>query len=936
MRMIRLFGIVLLALVVLSGALYLVRLPIASWGVREAMSRAGLENPQATVTALTLNQVRIENLSVGPNGGEGLRLNRIESAYNWRELLTERMVERVAIGPGLVRLKIDDEGNIVLPGFRAGSGGNERDMPALPFQKLSLADVEVLVDAPDGGATGSISADYDFRSGGSATLDISSEQLKFAGYSFARSNTRFDLNLSDNGDISISGTFNSDLEFQGALASDIAIGFEAAGRSWREAVSGNYASLMGQGKIQTSAPNIDVQNAALFETLRTSTMEALLGGVVTGGAAEGAFDIALSNSVVEVSFSEPTHRLSLVTNKGTELTLSPQGSVPFLVHSDQSDIASFQFEISGSGVNAEGAVDAEYIDGNWRVIAPINIAAYDSPALALSGSLIDIEFQSTGADIRADLALKSGLKKLNIGRLTIDDTPFTGFFEIAANIDTQSAVIINKDECLAFARTHALLAEQDMEVHLNGVELCNKGGSLARLNWTDRISSTLNGELSAQDAKFRIGQTKAEGKPPIIQFDADYHIIEDVTRIIGDVAKGDMTLNNALDMSAVDGGFEFTLNETDMTIDAIVDRLLIEQHGDAPLVSPVIANATANIRGTNAKFDYVLSTPVGERLGTGTGTQDMQKASGQTVFSFEGLSFTPEGVQPNKLSPVLKGFVDAANGEMGGEMVFEWGPNGVTSAANFGFDNISFAGPTRAVTRTSGFNGAVALTNLMPVQTDGQQTVTVDVVDMDALKLVDGTITFDVPGNDTIIIPQAEFPWFGGVIGVYDAEASLTGEAKVPLRADNVDLQQIFEYVDVNGLSGEGVMNGVLPVVFEDGKARIEDGYFKSAGPGAIRYQGAAAEQAAAAGGNAKIAFDILRDLRYNSMEVRVNGALDGRLDFQMFFEGTGEVNMENAKGRVPVKYTISLDAALLELLQQANLSRSFQLQIERGLQNVE
>ena len=41
---------------------------------------------------------------------------------------------------------------------------------------------------------------------------------------------------------------------------------------------------------------------------------------------------------------------------------------------------------------------------------------------------------------------------------------------------------------------------------------------------------------------------------------------------------------------------------------------------------------------------------------------------------------------------------------------------------------------------------------------------------------------------------------------------------------------------------------------------------------------------------------------------------------------------MNNQDVRVPVTYNINLDAALLELLNQANLTRDIQLQFERGL----
>jgi len=90
-------------------------------------------------------------------------------------------------------------------------------------------------------------------------------------------------------------------------------------------------------------------------------------------------------------------------------------------------------------------------------------------------------------------------------------------------------------------------------------------------------------------------------------------------------------------------------------------------------------------------------------------------------------------------------------------------------------------------------------------------------------------------------------------------------------------------------------------------------------------------EAAAGASDQAAVAFSILRDLRYSSLRATIDGPLDGRLDIKTYFEGTGEVPVGKQSARVPVKYNITLDAALLELLDQANLTRDIQMQFERG-----
>ena len=119
----------------------------------------------------------------------------------------------------------------------------------------------------------------------------------------------------------------------------------------------------------------------------------------------------------------------------------------------------------------------------------------------------------------------------------------------------------------------------------------------------------------------------------------------------------------------------------------------------------------------------------------------------------------------------------------------------------------------------------------------------------------------------------------------------------------------------------------------ENSRASFVDGRLSAEGPGRISYVGKAGAASAAAGGDAQIAFDVLRDLQYETLSVLIDGPLDGRLAFRINFEGTGEVSVSGAQGRVPVKYNINLDAALLDLLNQANLSRNVELQIKNAVQ---
>ncbi|WP_375206581.1 intermembrane phospholipid transport protein YdbH family protein [Hyphococcus sp.] len=935
MRAARFLAVVLALAALLAAGVWFLRMPLAGWAVRTGMASAGLEAPEARVTALTFDTLRLENVAAGPQGARGVSFDVVEADFDWRRLWKERAVDAVRAGPGTARLTIDDEGRVSVPGVNAGGGG---EGGALPFDRLTLSDVAVIVDAPEGAARGRVTADYDVGEGGDASIELSSQMLRWKDVVFENLDGAADLVLASDGAASIDAQLTGDIVTDAAAAKDIAISLAGEGRSWRDIAGGARSAFAGEGRIEFAAPDIELRAENLQALASAAQMQTIFGENLQRAALAGTVDIAYDADGVTVRLAGEETPLALTSPEGASLSFAPQGSAPFFAAGGGRQSSSFQFALKSAGANATGAVDMERQDGVWRVAAPLHIAAFSSDAISLGESRILLGASGNGPEIVADIDLETALRKATIGRLMLADAPFRGAFHIAADLNAQRATISSKSDCFTIDKSRSVIAQQEIFINLTGVTLCNAEGPLVTYRWNDESVFDVSGELAAQQGSFAMGETKARGRPPVTRFDAVYRPARKETTIAGGLANGDMILNEALGMAGVIGDFRFDLDADDMRAEASLDRLRLSQHLGAGqtlvMIAPVLASGEAVLEENEAAFSYVLTTPEGYRLGRGTGVHHMKDASGETLLTLEKLTFSPGGLQPNKISPALKGIVTDADGAMDGTVRFAWGGTELQSGADLAFNEISFAGPTQAVTRTNGVSGSVQLTDLFPVTTGGFQTITVDSVDMDALQLGQGAITFSLPGDESITISNAEFPWFGGTLGVYEAKAGFAGEATIPLRARGVDLEKIFDYVDIEGLSGEGVLTGELPVIFEGGKARIENGYFKSEGPGAIRYVGKAAEAASAAGEDAQVAFDILRDLRFNALEVSVNGALDGRLEFQMKFEGTGDVTVRKQDVRVPVVYRINLDAALLELLHQANLSRDIQLQIQRGLAN--
>ncbi|MFC2953781.1 YdbH domain-containing protein [Marinicaulis aureus] len=936
MRTVRFLAIVLVLTVILAAAVWFFRLPLAGWGVRAAMASAGLEAPQARVTALSLDGIRLEEVAAGPKEARGVSFEAIEADFHWRRLWTERAVDTLRAGPGVLRLRIDETGRIFVPGLPTGGSGGD---VSLPFDRVSLSDVAVLVEAPVGGARGRVSADYDIQTGGEASLDLSSDKITWSHVLLQNVESTAQLSLSAEGGVTLSASFEGDAQTDSLSARNIAFNATGEGGSWRDLIAADGKGLAGTARIEFETPEIELRDSDLQALTSAAQMQTVFGEKLQNAALAGALDIVFGEDLFQVYLSADTdtEALALTTPEGASLTFAAQGNAPFYARANGRDMASFQFVLQSDGADAKGAADLEREGDSWRIAAPIDIGAFTSEALSLDGSSIDISAEATGPDIVADLALKSGLRKAKIGRLTINDAPFNGAFRITADMNAQRARVVSKTDCFNIDRGRGRLDGQELDIRLSEITLCNAEGPLVVYTWTGEAACTVSGEIAARDGSVRFGKTVAMGRPPVVRFDASYHPAQKQTTIKGGVANGAMTINDAIEMSGVIGEFDFELDAQDMTAQASVNRLRIAQHQGPEsrllMIAPVMASGEAQLEGAETRFSYALTTPEGFRLGAGLGVHHMQTASGETTLTLENLTFSPVGLQPNRISPALKGIVNNADGRMDGAVRFAWGASGFESTAELSLEKISFAGPTQAVTRTNGVSGTVRLTNLFPVTTNGFQTINVASVDMDALQLGAGVITFELPGDNTVGISEAAFPWFGGQLAVEDATAGFSGEALIPLKARNVDLEQVFDFFDVEGLSGEGILSGDLPLIFEGGRARIENGLIQSQGPGVIRYVGQAATQASAAGENAKVAFDFLRDLRFSEMEVTINGALDGEIKFGMRFEGFGDVTVRNRNVKdVPVLYRINLSVENIDLLRQANISEVIKSRIQMEL----
>jgi hypothetical protein len=127
-------------------------------------------------------------------------------------------------------------------------------------------------------------------------------------------------------------------------------------------------------------------------------------------------------------------------------------------------------------------------------------------------------------------------------------------------------------------------------------------------------------------------------------------------------------------------------------------------------------------------------------------------------------------------------------------------------------------------------------------------------------------------------------------------------------------------------IGATGVFDGVLPMIFDDAGGRIVGGRLDSRpGGGTLAYNGVVNK--ANTGMVSRLAFEALRDLRFKSMIIRLDGYLDGEFATRLTVEGVGLGNTSTQKlirsiNKIPFKFNVTIKGPFRALIATAKSFR--------------
>lgn len=371
-----------------------------------------------------------------------------------------------------------------------------------------------------------------------------------------------------------------------------------------------------------------------------------------------------------------------------------------------------------------------------------------------------------------------------------------------------------------------------------------------------------------------------------------------------------------LDLRDASGGWRYAGGV--LTLGEAAFRLL-DRSPDARFEPLIARDGTLTLRDNVITAEARLRNPATDRVVTDVNiVHDLGNARGYADLSVPGLVFDRD-LQPEALSRRALGVIANASGTITGTGRIDWNGDGVTSTGDFASEGLDFAaafGPVKVAW------GTVHFTDLIGLDTAPGQTISVASVNP-GIEVSDGEFTFQLRGGRMLAVEGGSWPFMGGRLTLRSVDLNFgTRELRrYVFEIEGLDAAAFIARFELPNLAATGRFDGVIPIVFdENGNGRIEGGTLRSRLPGGnISYVGDLTFKDLSPMAN--FAFDALRSLDYQQMDIAMTGSLTGEIVTNVRFDGVRQGAgakrnvITRALARLPIQFKINITAPFYQLI---------------------
>ncbi|AKQ43274.2 exoprotein [Aurantiacibacter atlanticus] len=421
------------------------------------------------------------------------------------------------------------------------------------------------------------------------------------------------------------------------------------------------------------------------------------------------------------------------------------------------------------------------------------------------------------------------------------------------------------------------------------------------------------GAMSARDLDIELGPPGEAQRFTITDLRADLSA-EDIG---GDFAGADIFLASVpLDVLNSSGQWRYaddrlTLSDAGFTL---------EDRGSESRFQPLIAQgATLTLFDNFITANALLQHPEsGKAISRAEITHDLATGSGKADLFVDGITFGP-GFQPLDLTRLALGVVANVDGTVTGTGHIAWNDTSITSNGEFSSESLDLAaafGPVK------GASGSIVFTDLLGLTTAPDQRISVGSINP-GIEVTGGEVGFQLTNGELLAVTGGSWPFMGGTLSLraVDINIGVAESRTYVMEIAGLEASRFVEQMELGNIAATGIFDGTIPIVFDaDGNGRLVNGELISRPPGGhLSYIGELSYEDMSFFAN--YAFAALRDLRYDSMDIEMNGPLTGELVTQVRFTGIGQGEtaesniVTRALANLPIDLRINIRAPFYKLI---------------------
>ena len=352
-----------------------------------------------------------------------------------------------------------------------------------------------------------------------------------------------------------------------------------------------------------------------------------------------------------------------------------------------------------------------------------------------------------------------------------------------------------------------------------------------------------------------------------------------------------------------------------------------DRGADPPRFYPLASN-DVHFRLAN---DLITATGTLNHPASGTRVTDvaithrLSTGNGEAVLDVPGIRFG-DALQPEELTRLTQGVIALVNGGLSGQGRIAWNGGGaVTSTGDFTIADMDLAAPFGPV---AGMNGTIHFTDLLGMETAPGQTLTMESINPGIL-VENGVVRYQLLPDQLVKVERGEWPFMGGRLILHETILNFARptDKRLTFEVVGLDAHTFVASMGFKELDATGTFDGVLPMVFGESGGRIVGGRLDARpGGGSIAYNGVVNKANLGTMGN--IAFEALRDLRFKSMIVRLDGELAGEFATRMTIDGValGQTGTQkfirSLLKRIPLKLNVTIIGPFRALIATAKAFR--------------